>query len=280
MQTTSNPSGLLSAGGVLDRIVAAKAARLWAAQRETPLRVMIERAAQFATRSRHSFAEALTRTDRVNIIAEIKHRSPSKGVIREDFDPARIAESYVVGGAAALSVLCEEDFFGGSLDHLKTIRQVVDLPLLRKDFIIDEYQLYESAAAQADAVLLITALLDGGLLKRFLDASHDLNLDAVVEVHSRDEMNRAVRAGAKIIGVNNRDLTNFEVDLNTSIELAAIAPTDAILVSESGISRGSDMMRLRDAGFSAFLIGEHFMRADDPGQTLRELISSCEQERL
>lgn len=280
MQTTSKPSGLLSAGGVLDRIVAAKAARLCAAQRETPLRVMIERAAQTATRSRHSFSEAITRTDRVNIIAEIKRRSPSKGVIREDFDPVRIAESYVVGGAAAMSVLCEEDFFGGSLDHLKTVRQVVDLPLLRKDFIIDEYQLYESAAAQADAVLLITTLLDGGLLKRFLDASQELNLDALVEVHSRDEMNRAVRAGAKIIGVNNRDLTNFEVDLNTSIELAAIAPLDAILVSESGISRGSDMMRLRDAGFSAFLIGEHFMRADDPGRTLRELISGCEQERL
>ena len=280
MQTTSNPWGLLSAGGVLDRIVAAKAARLEAAQRETPLNVMIERAAETARLARRSFAEEVSRTDRINIIAEIKHRSPSKGIIREDFDPVALAASYAGGGAAALSVLCEEDFFGGSLDHLKAARRVVDLPLLRKDFIIDEYQLYESVAAEADAVLLIAALLDGGLLKSVLDASQELNLDALVEVHSRDEMNRAVRAGAKIIGVNNRDLRSFEVDLDTSIELAAIAPRDAILVSESGISRGSDILRLRDAGFSGFLIGEHFMRADDAGQALRELISVCEQEEL
>ena len=270
----------MSAGGVLDRIVAAKAARLEAAQRETPLNVMIERAAETARLARRSFAEEVSRTDRINIIAEIKHRSPSKGIIRKDFDPVALAASYAGGGAAALSVLCEEDFFGGSLDHLKAARRVVDLPLLRKDFIIDEYQLYESVAAEADAVLLIAALLDGGLLKRVLDASQELNLDALVEVHSRDEMNRAVRAGAKIIGVNNRDLRSFEVDLDTSIELAAIAPRDAILVSESGISRGSDILRLRDAGFSGFLIGEHFMRADDPGQALRELISVCEQEGL
>ena len=280
MQTTSNPWGLLSAGGVLDRIVAAKAARLEAAQRETPLNVMIERAAETARLARRSFAEEVSRTDRINIIAEIKHRSPSKGIIREDFDPVALAASYAGGGAAALSVLCEEDFFGGSLDHLKAARRVVDLPLLRKDFIIDEYQLYESVAAEADAVLLIAALLDGGLLKRVLDASQELNLDALVEVHSRDEMNRAVRAGAKIIGVNNRDLRSFEVDLDTSIELAAIAPRDSILVSESGISSGSDILRLRDAGFSAFLIGEHFMRADDAGQALRELISGCEHEGL
>jgi indole-3-glycerol phosphate synthase len=275
METQVRLPGVLSAGGVLDRIVELKAARLEAARRDTPLETMIERAAEVSNRARRSLAQALARTDRVNIIAEIKRRSPSKGVIREDFDPVQIAESYQSGGAAALSVLCEENFFDGSLDHLEAVRGVVDLPLLRKDFIIDEYQIYESAVASADAVLLITAILDDPLLGRLLGLARELNLDALVEVHSRDEMNRAVRAGANIIGVNNRNLTNFEVDLNTSFELAAMAPSDAILVSESGITRGSDIRRLKQAGFGAFLVGEHFMRADDPGSALRELIDEA-----
>jgi len=278
METQARLPGVLSTGGVLDRIVAAKAARLEAARRDTPLEVMIERAADVSNRARRSFAQALARTDRVNIIAEIKRRSPSRGIIREDFDPVRIAESYQSGGAAALSVLCEEDFFNGSLDHLEAVRGVVDLPLLRKDFIIDEYQVYESALRSADAVLLITAILDDPLLGRLLSVARELNLDALVEVHSRDEMDRAVRAGANIIGVNNRDLTNFEVDLNTSFELAAMAPRDAILVSESGLSRGSDIRRLKQAGFSAFLVGEHFMRAEDPGRAVRKLIAEAGDE--
>jgi len=275
METQVRLPGVLSAGGVLDRIVDLKAARLEAARRDTPLEAMIERAAEVSNRAGRSFAQALPRTDRVNIIAEIKRRSPSKGIIREDFDPVQIAESYQSGGAVALSVLCEEDFFDGSLDHLEAVRGVVDLPLLRKDFIIDEYQIYESAVRSADAVLLITAILDDPLLGRLLGLVRELNLDALVEVHSRDEMNRAVRAGANIIGVNNRNLTNFEVDLNTSFELAATASRDAILVSESGITRGSDIRRLKQAGFSAFLIGEHLMRADDPGSALRELIDEA-----
>jgi indole-3-glycerol phosphate synthase len=273
VHTTTKPRGVLNAGGALDRIVDAKAARLEAVRRDTPLEAMIERAAEVSNRAPRSFAQALVRTDRINIIAEIKRRSPSKGIIREDFDPLQIAESYQSGGAVALSVLCEEDFFDGSLDHLEAVRGVVDLPLLRKDFIIDEYQIYESAVRSADAVLLITAILDDPLLVRLLDLARELNLDALVEVHSRDEMNRAVRAGANIIGVNNRNLTNFEVDLNTSFELAAMAPGDAILVSESSLSRGSDIRRLKQAGFNAFLVGEHLMRADDPGRALRELIA-------
>lgn len=216
------------------------------------------------------------RTDRINIIAEIKRRSPSKGIIREDFDSVRIAASYAAGGAAAISVVCEEDFFGGSLDHLADVREVVDLPVLRKDFIIDEYQIYESAAAKADAVLLITAVLADPLLEQLLDLTQELNLEALVEVHSRDEMTRAVRAGAKIIGVNNRDLTTFDVDLDVSLELAALAPRDSILVSESGITRSSEIRRLKQAGFGGFLIGEHFMRSDDPGCALHDLIDECE----
>lgn len=266
----------MSAGGVLDRIVEAKALRLEAAKRATSIEFLADVAADSSNRVRRPFAEALARTRRINIIAEIKRRSPSKGIIREDFDAVRIAESYESGGAAALSVLCEEDYFDGSLDHLRAARAAVELPVLRKDFIFDEYQLYESVAAGADAVLLIAAILDDELLKTLLSAAHRLSLDALVEVHSRDEMERTVRAGARIIGVNNRDLTTFEVDLNTSIELAATAPSDVILVSESGISRGSDVRRLKEAGFSAFLIGEHFMRAEEPRRALRELIAEAD----
>jgi indole-3-glycerol phosphate synthase len=275
MHTTTKPRGVLNAGGALDRIVDAKAARLEAVRSATPLEAMIERASEVSNRAGRSFARALARTDRINIIAEIKRRSPSKGIIREVFDPVRIAESYQSGGAVALSVLCEEDFFDGSLDHLEAVSGVVDLPLLRKDFIIDEYQIYESAARSADAVLLITAILDDPLLGRLLGLARELNLDALVEVHSSDEMKRAVRAGANIIGVNNRNLTTFEVDLNTSFELAEMAPRDAILVSESSLSQGSDIRRLKQAGFSGFLIGEHLMRADDPGRALRELIAEA-----
>ena len=259
-------------GGVLDRIVEAKAARLETAKRETPLDALIGRAAETSNRASRSFAKALARTDRVNLIAEIKRRSPSKGVIREDFDPVRIARGYASAGAAALSVLCEEDFFDGSLEHLKVVRDVVDLPVLRKDFIIDEYQVYETAATGADAVLLITAILDDGLLARLLRIARKLNLEALVEVHTRHEMTRAARAGGNLLGVNNRDLTTFDVDLQTSIEVAASAPRDAVLISESGITCGDDIRRLKRAGFSAFLVGEHFMRADDPGRALRELI--------
>jgi indole-3-glycerol phosphate synthase len=275
MHTTTKPRGVLNAGGALDRIVDAKAARLEAVRRATPLEAMIQRASELSNRAGRSFARALARTDHINIIAEIKGRSPSKGIIREVFDPVQIAESYQSGGAVALSVLCEEDFFDGSLDHLEAVSGVVDLPLLRKDFIIDEYQIYESAARSADAVLLITAILDDPLLGRLLGLARELNLDALVEVHSSDEMKRAVRAGANIIGVNNRNLTTFEVDLNTSFELAEMAPRDAILVSESSLSRGSDIRRLKQAGFSGFLVGEHLMRAEDPGRALHDLIAEA-----
>jgi len=221
---------------------------------------------------KRSLSAALRRPGRANIIAEIKHRSPSKGIIREEFHPPSLAESYARSGASALSVLCEEDFFGGSLEHLQAIRQCVELPLLRKDFIFDDYQVYESLVAGADALLLIVAILEDELLARLIGLANELGLDALVEVHSADEMTRAVRAGAAIIGINNRDLTTFEVDLNTSIQLAPHAPKDAILVSESGINTGSDIRTLRSAGFSACLVGEHLMRAEDPGEALRRLI--------
>lgn len=271
MTTPSQESfeGLLKAGGVLDRIIEAKSLRLSKAiQQNAPNRsVPVERLEP------GSFSRALSRTDRVNIIAEIKHRSPSKGIIREDFDPISIAESYRRGGAAALSILTEEDFFNGSLDYLRAVRGVApDLPLLRKDFIFHPYQIEESAAAGADAILLITATLSDQLLKQLIELAGRHGLDALVEVHSADELERAVRAESRIIGVNNRDLRTFSVALETSLDLATAAPGGAILVSESGISTVEHIGRLRAAGFDAFLIGEHLMKAPDPGLALAELM--------
>jgi indole-3-glycerol phosphate synthase len=270
--TTTFPRGVRSAGGILGRIVQAKAIRLDAAKRNVPIDQLVKRCKVLPTRSRRTFAESIIRADWVNIIAEIKRRSPSKGVICENFDPVRIAEGYARANAAALSVLAEEDFFGGSLEHLEAIRKCIALPLLRKDFIFDEYQLYESMLAGADAVLLIVAILEDEWLKRLIELSFELGIDALVEVHSADEMKSAVRAGAEIIGVNNRDLTTFAVNLETSIDLARLAPKGATLVSESGISSGLDIRRLKTAGYNAFLVGEHFMRAANPGVELERLI--------
>jgi indole-3-glycerol phosphate synthase len=275
VETRIEHPGLLSAGGVLDRIVEAKAGRLDETKRRAPIGEIAAKAlALAALPGERSFAAALCRPDRVNVIAEIKQRSPSKGIICQDFDPVRIAESYANGGAAALSVLCEEDFFGGSLEHLEAVRSV-GLPLLRKDFVFDPYQLYESRVAGADAVLLIVAVLEDELLARLIGLANELGLDALIEVHSADEMMRAARAGASLIGINNRDLTTFNVDLDTSIQLAPLAPEGAILVSESGINTGSDIRRLRSAGFSAFLVGEHLMRAQHPGEALERLIEEA-----
>jgi indole-3-glycerol phosphate synthase len=269
--TEQRTAGVLSAGGILDRIVDAKAARLGQAMAQLPLDELKARCQQ-VTRPSRAFAESLKRADRINVIAEIKQRSPSKGIIREDFDPLRIAQGYMEAGAAAMSVLCEEDYFGGSLDHLRTIRGVIETPLLRKDFLFDEYQLYEGREAGADAVLLIVAILDDALLSRLLAKAAELHLDALVEVHTAEEMHRAANAGATIIGVNNRDLTSFKVDLRTSLDLAPLAPAGAILVSESGIADGESIRQLRDAGYHAFLIGETFMRAEHPGSGLRQLL--------
>jgi indole-3-glycerol phosphate synthase len=270
------PPGVLSAGGVLDRIVAAKSVRVASAKQDGITSSGTMSTGRESRASHNSLAEALRKRDRTNIIAEIKHRSPSKGIIREDFDPVRIAEGYVSGGAAALSVLTEEDFFGGSLDHLRAIRQhLPEIPLLRKDFLFDDYQLNESLEAGADAVLLITAILDDTSLPRLIRLAAELGLDALVEVHTKSELERAASAGALIIGINNRDLRDFSVDLGTSLGLAGLAPKDTILVSESGISTDSDLALLSSAGFNGFLIGEHFMRAAEPGEALKRLLSDC-----
>ncbi|HEX5733117.1 MAG TPA: indole-3-glycerol phosphate synthase TrpC [Blastocatellia bacterium] len=270
----NKPEGVVAAGGILDRIVAAKAIRLKMAKLLNP----IDSTAKVRTQARgsgFSFVERISTEGATNIIAELKRRSPSKGVIREEYDPRLIAATYERGGAAALSVLTEEDFFGGSLDHLRSLNQV-KLPLLRKDFIFDEYQVYEAAFAGADAVLLIVAILDDEMLSRLIRLADELRVAALVEVHTATEMKRAVAAGAVVIGVNNRDLTTFKVDLETSLRLASLAPAGTILVSESGINSAGEIARLKSAGFSAFLIGEHFMRAADPGEALHRLVAESE----
>jgi indole-3-glycerol phosphate synthase len=228
-----------------------------------------ERVREAKSRARpHAFRRAL-QGDGINVIAEFKRRSPSKGMIREGANPIDIARAYQAGGAVAMSVLTEEDYFAGSLEDLRQVKATVDLPVLRKDFIVDEYQVYESAAAGADAILLIVAALDDELLLRLRRLAEDeLQMDALVEVHTSDEMRRAVACGAKLIGVNNRDLRTFEVSLETSLSLAREAPSEALLISESGLKTSDDLQRLHDAGYRGFLIGETLMRADDPAAAL------------
>jgi indole-3-glycerol phosphate synthase len=224
--------------------------------------------------SPHVFQKSLMPVDQINIIAEYKRRSPSKGVIREHISPAEMARLYQSGGARAISVLTEEDHFSGSLEDFRAVRSAVEVPLLRKDFMIDEYQLYESAAAGASAVLLIAAALDDEQLMSYQRIAEDeLRMDALIEVHNEIEMKRAVDAGAKLIGVNNRDLKTFDVSLDISARLADLAPAGALLVSESGLRTRDDLLHLREMGFSAFLIGESLMRSDHPDEALRQLIS-------
>jgi len=207
----------------------------------------------------------------VEMIARWARETARPGIINGDADPAAVAQKYERGRAAAISVLTEEDFFSGSLDDLRAVRQQTSCPILRKDFIFDDYQVYESAAAGADALLLIVAALDDDRLRSLRKLTEDeLAMDALVEVHTHDEMQRAINCGANIIGVNNRNLATFEVSLSTSIELAVVAPPAAKLISESGIESREDIDRLRDAGYHGFLIGETLMKAANPETLLME----------
>jgi indole-3-glycerol phosphate synthase len=207
------------------------------------------------------------------IIAEIKKASPSKGVLSENFDPASIAKLYASGGAAALSVLTDREFFQGSLDDLLVARASVDLPVLRKDFTIDEVDVIEAAAHGADAILLIAALLEEPDLRRFRELAAHYRMDALVEVHDQAELDRALASGAEIVGVNNRNLHTFEVTVETSIRLAEKIPAGIVKVAESGLHSSADVRKLTAAGYQAFLVGEHLMKSADPAAALRELRS-------
>lgn len=220
---------------------------------------------------RRGFLAALRRRPRA-VIAEVKKASPSRGVIREDFDPSWIAGRYAASGAAAISVLTEERYFQGSLDYLAAIRREVSLPLLRKDFIFEEYQIAEARAHGADAVLLIVASLDDAELRALSDYATSLELDVLVEVHTGDELDRALALDAALIGVNNRNLHTFETSLQTAVDLGDRMPAHVHRVAESGIHDVGDIVHLERAGYSTFLVGESLMRQPDPGVALTELL--------
>jgi indole-3-glycerol phosphate synthase len=223
------------------------------------------------------FLEAVRRIDRINVIAECKRRSPSRGVLRAEYDPVAIAAGYAAAGAAAISVLTEPTFFDGSLEHLAAVREAVDIPVLRKDFVVSEYQVVEARAAGASAVLLIVAALPPKALAELVARAHAWGLDAVVEVHALDELAPAVDAGARVIGVNNRNLRTLEVDVHASEALIDRIPKDVAAISESGLRSPADLTRLRALGYRGFLIGERFMAAEDPGAALRELLDGCRE---
>ncbi|RDH83024.1 MAG: indole-3-glycerol phosphate synthase TrpC [endosymbiont of Galathealinum brachiosum] len=205
------------------------------------------------------------------VIAEIKKASPSKGVMRENFIPAEIAKSYEKGGAACLSILTDRDYFQGSPEFLMQARESVSLPVIRKDFIIDPYQVYEARAMNADCILLIVSALGDAMLNELLVLAHHLQMDVLMEVHDREEMQRAIQSGARLIGVNNRNLRTFEMDLQTTLGMLDMLPEDRILVTESGIHTPDHVKLMRDNDVNSFLVGEAFMRADEPGEKLAEL---------
>jgi len=274
---------------VLDRIVAATRARVAKAKRSADLRGLERRAEQHAPRG---FRRALeishvsqNRVDMghptgpITVIAELKKASPSKGLIRAEFRPAELARDLEAAGAAALSVLTDEEFFQGSLANLSEASAAVKIPCLRKDFIVDEFQILEARANAADAVLLIVAALSAEELGRLAAAARARGLEVLCEVHDEEELQRAVDTGCDLIGVNARDLRTFEVNLETALELAEKIPAGVVSVAESGIQSAEDIVRLRAAGYDAFLIGESLMRAERPGEALRGLLAAVPSVR-
>jgi len=256
---------------VLDRILAATRARVAEAKRSVDLHELERRAEQHAPRGlRRALAEKSH--DGVAVIAELKKASPSKGLIRAEFDPRELARELEEAGAAALSVLTDEEFFQGSLGNLQAASAAVRIPCLRKDFIVDEFQLVEARANSADAVLLIVAALSSEELSKLASAARGRGLDVLCEVHDGEELQRALDAGCNLIGVNTRDLRTFQVDLETAFRLAEKFPAGVVRVAESGIHTAEDVARLRAAGYDAFLVGESLMRAASPGNALRELM--------
>jgi indole-3-glycerol phosphate synthase len=254
---------------ILDRIVEARRESLAHRKRVLP-EVTLKIAVEKKVPPPRDFSSALTR-DGINIIAELKKCSPSKGLLREEYAPAVLASGLESAGAAALSVLTEEDFFNGSLGDLKEASRATKIPILRKDFIIDPWQVWEARAAGADSFLLIAAILNDANLGELLALGRALKMEPLVEVHGRAELDRVIAAGAKIIGVNNRDLRDFQVHIETSLALIEMIPEDCIAVSESGLRTHEDIKRLRGADFDAFLIGERLMKEADPTSTLRRL---------
>jgi indole-3-glycerol phosphate synthase len=262
--------------GILETILARKTAEVTERGAHVPLRELVARAADAPpTRGFAGAIAAQVALGLPAVIAEIKKASPSKGVIRADFDPAAIARSYAAGGATCLSVLTDVDFFQGSDAYLQQARAACVLPVLRKDFMIDAYQVYEARVLGADCILLIVAALEDVQLQDLATLALGLGMDVLVEVHDIDELERAVQVPAPLLGINNRNLRTFDVSLDTTLALKDAVPRDRILVTESGIVTSEDVRRMRDAGVHAFLVGEAFMRAADPGMALQRLFPAA-----
>jgi indole-3-glycerol phosphate synthase len=263
---------------ILQKIVAVKHEEIAAAQRKKPLdAVRFDAESRVLTRDFEGALRAKIAASQAAVIAEVKKASPSKGVLREDFIPADIAQSYAEGdgqvSAACLSVLTDRQFFQGSPDFLKQARASCDLPVLRKDFMVDPYQVYEARAMGADAILLIAACLDDARMAELEAVAQGLNMAVLVEVHDRAELERALRLKTRLVGINNRNLRTFEVTLRTTLDMLPDVPADRLLITESGILGRADVQTMRAAGVNAFLVGEAFMRAPEPGLALAELFA-------
>ena len=256
---------------ILDTIIAHKWKELAIEQEQVPLAKLEAEITNLPPT--RDFRGAITGSDTVKLIAEVKKKSPSKGIIREDFHPVSIAETYVENGAAAISVLTDQHFFAGELDYLRAIRGTVDVPLLRKDFTIDVYHIYQARVAGADAILLIVAALTAEQLRRFMDVAESLSLACLVEVHTSEELAIALDVEAQIIGINNRDLRTFHTDIATTFQLRKDIPADRVVVSESGIYAREDVMQLQAADIHAMLVGESLMRSPDIGEQVRHLLN-------
>lgn len=261
---------------ILDEILAHKRREVDAAKERRPLARLREQAEATASGpiGRPGFSDALVKGDDVAVIAEVKKASPSKGVIRPDFDPVQLARIYAAGGASAISVLTDERFFQGSLDHLDAVRRTVSLPVLRKEFIIDPYQVYEAKVHGADAVLLIVAALEPPALRALMELASGLGLECLVEVHTEAELEVALQSGATVVGINNRDLATFHTTLEVTARLVKHIPQGVTVVSESGISKREHIVFLRDLGVDAVLVGEALTRQRDVAGKLRELLGS------
>ena len=263
---------------ILNKIVAVKHEEIAAARKKKPLDVVrFDAESRLLTRDFEGALRAKIAAGQAAVIAEIKKASPSKGVLREDFIPADIAQSYAEGdgkvSAACLSVLTDKQFFQGSADYLKQARASCDLPVLRKDFMVDPYQVYEARAMGADAILLIAACLDDAQMADFEAIARSLDMAVLVEVHDRAELDRALKLKTRLVGINNRNLKTFEVSLQTTLDMLPAVPADRLLVTESGIQTPEDVKRMRAAKVNAFLVGEAFMRASEPGEALAKLFA-------
>lgn len=247
------------------------------AREERESTAALERRAAAAPSRPGAFRAALSREGRVNVIAECKRRSPSKGILRGEYDPVAIARGYAAAGAAAISVLTEPSFFDGALEHLASVRRAVSTPLLRKDFVVSPYQVLEARAIGADAILLIVAALSVAELRALSSMAAEWGLDTLVEVHNREELDVALESGATVVGVNNRNLKTLTVDLGASEALVAAMPAGVVAVSESGLKTADDLVRMSRLGYRAFLIGERFMTAPDPGAALGVLLADAER---